>query len=113
MEHCNAEKFRGWSDLRILTYFLGRILESIAEGSATLNSVFLIVTRDRNFIDDVQKEWVRTSRHFGTLKFDNNTVSLGDLVIFVECINSVPYVTRRDYLKRAFLQVNEFLNKSA
>lgn len=112
VEHCNTKKFQGWSDLCIFMYFLGRIFESIAEGLVTPSSVFIILTKDRNFIDDVKNDWEKTKR-LGSrlqLQFLGNSISCGGLVVFVQQIDCPNYGnTRKDDLKCAFYKVNNFL----
>lgn len=124
VERCNTKKFqnwsglgRGWSDLRVFTYFLGRILEYVAEGLVIPNSVFMILTKDRNFIEDVRKEWKKWEEEKGEvylpLTFSGNYISYGGLVVFIQQIDCPNCGNKwKDDLKCAFLKVNSFLQKT-
>ena len=113
VEHCNTKRFQGWSDLRIFTYFLGRVLESIAERSVTPDSIFIILTKDRDFIEDIRREWEEANA--GTrldLVFSGNYISSGGLIVFICQIDCPNYGhNRADDLKCALYKVNNFLSK--
>jgi len=112
IEHCNTKRFQGWSDLRIFTYFLGRIIESIAEGSVAPNSIFIILTKDRNFVEDVKREW--NEAHAGTrldLTFSGNYIFGAGLTVFICQISCSNYWrSAADCLRCALDIVNNFLS---
>ncbi|MBI4158170.1 MAG: hypothetical protein HY505_00915 [Candidatus Yanofskybacteria bacterium] len=114
VEHCNTRRFQGWSDLRIFTYFLGRVLESIAEGSVTPDSIFIILTKDRDFIEDIRREWEEADAGARLdLEFSGNYISNGGLVVFICQIDCPNYGHgRADDLKCAFYKVNNFLSQT-
>ncbi len=110
----NTKKFTGWSDLRIFTYFLGHIFASIAEGTVMPNEcVFMILTKDRNFIDDIKNEWEKAkAQTYLDLVFSGNSISCSGLIIFIQQIDCPNYGNRRaDDLKCAFSKVNDFFTK--
>ena len=112
VEFCNTKYFGGWSDLRIFLHFLGHVIDSVAKDSAVLGqSVFMILTKDRNFIDDLGKEWKeRGGGKYIDLVFAGNFISCGGVVIFIQQIDCPSYGNRRtDDLKCAFHKVNAFL----
>jgi len=112
IEYCNGAKFHGWSDLRIFIYFLGRIFESIADGSvASTNSVFMFLTKDRNFIDDVKKEWEESEIGAGfDFVFAGDCISCGSLVVFIQQIDRLAqgHGKKKDSQRRVFKKVNDF-----
>jgi len=112
IEHCNTRRFQGWSDLKIFTYFLGRVLESIAEGSVATDSIFVILTKDRDFIEDIRSEWERADVGARLdLTFSGNYISSGGLVVFICQIDCPNYGhNRADDLRCAFDKVNNFLS---
>ena len=115
IEHFNIKAFNGWSDLRIFTYFLGHILVRIGKGVVSpAGCVFVILTKDRNFTDDVKKEWEETDGgKYLDLIFSSNSISWGGLVVFVQqidCRNSGSQ--RSSDLKCIFHKVNDFLAES-
>ena len=113
VQNYNTGKFHGWSDLRIFLYFLANILISIAEDRLELSKcAFLILTKDRNFIDDVEADWLRTkTSKYLDLIFLENSISYGGLSIFVQQIDCRNYGhSRGDDLRCAFDKVNKFLN---
>lgn len=115
IEHCNTKKFQGWSDLRIFTYFLGKVLENVAEGLTADNSTFIILTKDRNFIDDIREEWAReNAKSRLELKFHTDAIVCGGLTVFVCQIDCPNYGNKRtDDLKCAFYKVNNFLSEQS
>ena len=116
IEYCNSQSFSGWSDLRILTYFLGCLVDNIAKGAISPGRcVFMILTKDRNFIDDVKVEWKRADPNARLdLKFSGNFISCGGLVVLVQQIDCRNYGTNKaSDRKCAFHKVNEFLSKKS
>ena len=107
----SSSKFRGWSDPRVLTYFLGEIMIGIAEKRFDpKKSIFMILTKDRNFIEDVR----RSMAAIPNLIFANNYISCGGIIIFIQQINCPNYGSKRtDDLECAFKKVNEFFNNVA
>ncbi len=114
VENYDSKRFSGWSDLRIFTYFLGHILLSIAKGIVLPGDcVFMILTKDRNFIDDVKKEWEeKKAETYLPLVFSGNFISCYGLVVFIQQIDCHNYGnSRSDDLRCVFKKVNDFLVK--
>jgi len=117
VEYCNTKRFqswsgfgKGWSDLSIFIHFLGCIFEGLAEGSVASDCIFMILTKDHNFIDDVRKEWrEKRAESYLPLVFSGNFISCGGLVVFVQQIDCLSYGSKRaDNLNCAFEKVNDF-----
>ena len=102
----NSGKFRGWSDPRVLTYFLAQIMAGIAEKIFDpRRCVFMILTKDRNFIEDVR----RGAATIPNLTFSADSISCGDVTIFINQVNHPSYGSRKkDELKSVFAIVNGF-----
>ncbi len=114
-EHYDSKRFSGWSDIRVFTHFLGHILFSIAKGTVIPDDcVFIILTKDRNFIDDVKKEWEeKKAETYLPLVFSGNFISCGGLVVFIQQIDCPSCGHKRaDDLKCAFNKVNDFFTKN-
>lgn len=114
VENYDSKRFHGWSDLEMFTYFLGQIFINIAKGTAIPDDcVFMILTKDRNFIDDVKKEWEgKKALTYLPLIFSGNFISCGGLVVFIQQIDCPNYGNKRaDDLRCAFSKVNNFLLK--
>jgi len=116
VEHCNTKKFQGWSDLRVFLYFVSRIINGIAEGKINpARCAFIILTKDRNFIEDVKRDlevFKLTQEFWLNFEFSGNAISWDNLDIFivqVDCPNSGH--GRSDDLKCAFHKANEFLKE--
>ncbi|PIR41870.1 MAG: hypothetical protein COV30_01620 [Candidatus Yanofskybacteria bacterium CG10_big_fil_rev_8_21_14_0_10_37_15] len=111
VEVCDPKRFHAWSDLRVFTWFLGNIFVNIANGIILPNDCLLmILTKDRNFIEDVKKEWEekRLWEHLSFV-FSNNSISCGRLEVFVQQIDCLNYGnSRTDNLRCAFEKVNSF-----
>jgi len=112
VENFDPQRFPGWSDLQVFTHFLGQILMNIAKGIVDPKScVFIILTKDRNFIDDVREEY--EARKVGmclSLIFSGNSIMLGGIIVIIQQIDCQAYGTRRvSDLKCAFKKVNDFL----
>ncbi len=115
VENYDPQRFPGWSDLRVFTYFLGQILVNIAKGVVVPNDcIFMILTKDRNFIDDIRKEWEEIKAEtYLPLVFSGNFISCGGLVVFIQQIDCPNYGHKRaDDLRCAFRKVNNFLIKT-
>ena len=115
MENFDPQRFPGWSDLQVFTHFLGHILMNIAKGIADPNScVFIILTKDRNFIEDVRKEY--EEKRAGTylpLVFSSNSITSGGVIVIIQQIDCRIYGTKREGdLKCAFKKINTFLSGS-
>lgn len=115
IEFCNSKKFSGWSDLRIFTHFLGYILDNVAKQSAAPGRcIFIILTKDRNFIEDIKKEWRKTDygKYFN-LVFSGNSISWNGIVVFVQQVDCPNYGNKRtDDLKCIFFKINNFLRRT-
>jgi hypothetical protein len=114
VEHFNTKRFSGWSDLRVFTYFLGQIITNIAEGRIRLtpDCLFIILTKDRNFLEDIKREWESQFTN-GRLKlmFKKDTIVCGGLKIIVRQINCPNYGSKKsDDLRCCFLKVNKLLD---
>lgn len=112
IENFDPQRFPGWSDLRVFTYFVGQILINIAKGVTDPNScIFMILTKDRNFIDDVREEYEakKTETHMPVI-FSGNSIKFGGIIVIIQQIDCRVYGTKRDGdLKCAFKKVNSFL----
>ena len=116
VEHCNTKAFGGWSDLSIFTHFLGCIIAGIARSSINPGRyVFIILTKDRNFIYDVKKEWEKTDADARLdLVFSGNSISCGGLIVFIQQIDCPNYGhSKADDLRCAFYKVNSFLSENS
>ena len=121
VEYCNTKKFqktigsdKGWSDLSVFLYFVSRIINGIAEGKIYPNKcAFIILTKDRDFIDDVKEDLAKLKRakdFWFNLDFSGNSISWDSLDIFIIQVDCPNYGHgRADDLKCAFHKVNEFL----
>lgn len=115
VESFDSKRFPGWSDLEVFTYFLGRIFIDIAKGIVMPNNcVFMILTKDRNFIDDVRKEWEeKKAETYLPLIFSNNFIFCGGLIIFIQQVDCPNYGNNRaDDLGCVFRKVNNFIKNS-
>ncbi len=103
-----SSSFGGWSDPRVVTYFLGEIMIGIAEKKFDPKKcVFMILTKDRNFIDDVK----RGASAVPKLVSSGNSISCGGITIFVRQIDCPNYGNKKkDDLRCAFEIVNDFFN---
>lgn len=114
VERYNTKKFEEWSDLRILTYCLRDILSGIAENKIVPDKCFFIIlTRDRNFVEDVRKEWEESDLgHKIKLTFFDNLISCMNFTIIIQQIACSNYGhSRTDSLKCIFQTVNNFLSE--
>ena len=112
----DPQRFPKWSDLGVVTHFFGHILKCVAKGVVVPNScVFIILTKDRNFIEDVKKEW--EEKKAGTylpFVFSGNFISCGGLVVFIQQIYCVNHGSKRKgNLDSAFSGVNDFFTQRA
>lgn len=78
-------------DYQVILHFLYFIFQKRVPGPK--NSKFVIVTKDKKFLQSAQKEWQekakkKTRPH---LSFGSNFVRNGKTVIYVECIESKAY----------------------
>jgi len=115
VENFDPQRFPGWSDLQVLIHFLGHILINIAKGVADPGKcVFMILTKDRNFIDDVKQEWeIKKVGKYLPLVFSGDNISCNGLVVVIQQIDCRIYGNKRDGdLKCAFKKVNDFLFKN-
>lgn len=112
VEHCNTKKFEGWSDLIIFEYFLLKVLHDISSGSvASSRCAFIILTKDRNFIDDIRNEWEEGDRKID-LVFSDSSISYGDVTVYIQQINTISHRhTKTSDLRCVFENVNIFLHK--
>ena len=106
----SSSRFRGWSDPRVLTYFLAQIMTGIAEKIIDPRQcVFMILTKDRNFIDDVR----RGAAPIPSFTFSADSISCGGITIFIKQVNHPNYGSKKkDDLKCIFEIVNNFFNES-
>lgn len=76
--------------------------------------LFMILTKDRNFIEDVKKEWEETKAGtYLSLVFSGNFISCGGLVIFIQQVDCPSCGNCRvDDLKCVFSKVNDFLTRT-
>lgn len=100
-----SNKFEGWSDLQVVTYFLGEILIGIAEKKFDPNKcIFILLTKDRNFIEDVRFE----ASAIPNFEFSYNFIYCGGITIIVKQINCPNYGhNRTNDMKCAIEIVNE------
>lgn len=116
VENFDPQRFPRWSDLRVFTYFLGQILINVArEVADPAHCVFMILTKDRNFIGGVRKEWEeqkKDGRACLPLTFSSNNISYGELIVIVQQIDCRVYGNKRiGDLKCAFHKVKDFFSK--
>lgn len=106
--YISGNKFWRWSDRRVVTYFFGEIITGIAEKKLNPKEcLFMILTKDRNFIDDV-RQGMPTMPLF---IFSNNSISCGGITVFIKQIDCQNYGNKRaDDLKCSFEIVNNFFN---
>lgn len=115
VENFDSQRFPGWSDLRVFIHFVGHILLNIARGVADPNNcVFVILTKDRNFIEDVKKEYeAKRSETYLPLVFSGNSIKSGGIIVIIQQIDCRVYSTKRNGdLKCAFKKINSFLSGS-
>lgn len=114
VERYNTKKFEKWSDLRILMYCLRDIFGGIAENKIVPDQCFfMILTRDRNFIEDVRKEWEESDLGQKIkLTFSDNLIFCMNFTIIIKQIACSNYGhSRTDSLKCIFQMVNNFLSE--
>lgn len=114
VERYNTKKFWKWADLNIFLYFLRDIFGGIAENRIVLNKcVFMILTKDRNFIHDVMIQWEESGmKEHLNLIFYSDSISLDGLTVFIQQVSCPNYGnSRTDDLKCVFSKVNDFLTK--
>lgn len=105
--YCNGRRFSGVSDLSILYYFLDYIRDEIDAGSVRKDALFIILTKDANFLKDAEAEWSRKTG-LGEPIFNSDHVICGDLVVFTYIVNCKNYGTRdRDDLKYLIYKMNK------
>lgn len=115
IESFDSKRFPGWSDLDVLTYFLGRIFVDIAKRIIIPNDcIFMMLTKDRNFIDDIKKEWEeKKAWRYLPITFSGNFISCGGLAVFIQQVDCPNYGNNRaDDLRCIFRKVNDFLLKT-
>ena len=56
--YCNGRRFSGVSDLNILYYFLDYVRDGIGDGSVARDALFVILTKDNDFLKDAESEWL-------------------------------------------------------
>lgn len=113
VENFDPQRFPGWSDLQVFTHFIGQILMNIAKGTVDPNNcVFMILTKDRNFIEDVRDEYeAKGSETYLPLVFSGNSIKSGGIIVIVQQIDCRVYGTKRNGdLKCAFKKTNSFLS---
>ena len=118
VEYYNAKRFNKtkkgakWTDFKVITHIISDILAKIAEDTISpTHCAFIILTRDRNFIEDVKIGWQESKGgRYLDLEFSGNSIVFGDIIIFVQQIDCPGYGhSRSDSLRCAFEKVNDFL----
>ena len=105
--YCNGRRFSGVSDLNILYYFLNYVHDMIDGGSITRDALFVILTKDTDFLKDAEAEWLRKIGG-EELVFTKDSVKWGDIVIFAHLVNCKNYGTKgRDDLKCIVYRMNK------
>ena len=109
--YCNTPRFYKWPDSEILLYFLDYVRDNIKDGSALATTLFVILTKDVDFLKDAEYELRRDIRG-NNLDFSGNFVTCGDIVIFIKTIDCKNYGTKgRDNLGCAIYKMNNFFKK--
>lgn len=82
-------------DFQVILHFLYFIFQNRVPGPK--NSKFVIVTKDKKFLQSAQKEWQEKAKKKTRprLCFGSNFVKNGKIKIYVECIDSNPYGSDR------------------
>lgn len=82
-------------DFQVILHFLYFIFQNRVPGPK--NSKYVIVTKDKKFIQSAQKEWQQKAKKKTRprLNFGSNFVRNGKMVICVECIESKTYGSNR------------------
>lgn len=110
--YCNGKGYSGWPDSKILAHFFNYIRIGIQEGLLEKTTVFVIVTKDHDFLVDAEKEWKRIREEREEWVFGANYVRCGDIVIFTQQIDCRNYGTRGTHnLKCVIFKMNKFFNK--
>jgi len=105
--YCNGRRFSGVSDLNILYYFLDYIRDGINDGSVARDAMFVILTKDTDFLKDAELEWSRKTGDM-ELVFNKESVECGEIVIFTHLVNCKNYGTKgRDDLKCIVYRMNK------
>lgn len=108
---CNTKRFGGWQDLRILLYFLKYIRQGIEESIIPKEALFVLVTKDRKFIEAAELEWSEYNSE-EQLMFGDNFVRLGDITIFIQSIDCKNYGdSGPDNLKCVVHKMNNFFRR--
>lgn len=110
--YCNGKKFEGWQDARILNYFLNHLRRGIKNGSINPGSIFIILTKDSDFLKDAELEWRMHGDPGENPRFYINRVEFGDIRIGVETINCRNYGdTGRDNLECVIHKMNKLFRQ--
>jgi len=82
-------------DFQVILHFLYFIFQNRVPGPK--NSKFVIITKDKKFLQSAQKEWQQKAKKKTRphLNFGSNFVRNGKVVIYVECVDSKPYGSDR------------------
>ena len=76
-------------------------------GSITRDALFVILTKDTDFLKDAEAEWLRKIGG-EELVFTKDSVKWGDIVIFAHLVNCKNYGTKgRDDLKCIVYRMNK------
>ena len=80
--YCNDFRFNGAKDSEVLFAFINFIKKEIKSSRASLNkSLFFIVTKDGDFLQDAEKEWQEGEGLEPDLEFLGDFVRLGNIQI--------------------------------
>jgi len=82
-------------DFQVILHFLYFIFQGRVPGPK--NSKFVIVTKDKKFLQSAQNEWQQKAKKKTRprLSFGSNFVRNGKIVIYIECIDSKAYGSNR------------------
>lgn len=97
--YCNDFRFHGVKDLKILTAFIDFLRTEIKSRKANPSrSVFFIVTKDADFLQDAEKEWLDEGKLEPNLEFLGDSVKLNNILIQVVFVSENDLEVR-DYEK--------------
>lgn len=89
--YCNDIRFQGVPDLKVLTSYIDFLKRRIRTRKINFQrSLFFLVTKDLDFLQDAEKEWKKDGELEHGLEFLDDTVVCGNIVI------KVLYITETD-----------------
>ena len=97
---------QGWSDHKVLQYFISEILKEISQGTFDLRKCFfMIITKDQDFIEDVKRDLEEESSEIKSITFLEDSIICDGITILVSSVNGVD---RTHDLQYVSTKVNKF-----